>query len=85
MAQWARKIYPACWWLASFRNRLSLKVRNACCSVYKGKDEDGTAVLVKVQQTGDVQPAWRAVREVRSWRASALCLALPQVLPKDQF
>ena len=52
--------------------RLSLKVRNACCSVYKGKDEAGTPVIVKVQETSEAQPAWRAVREVRSWRASSV-------------
>jgi hypothetical protein len=34
--------------------------------VYKGKLEDGTQVIVKVQETSDAQPAWRAVREVRS-------------------
>ena len=41
-------------------------MHNACCSMYKGKDEDGTPVIVKVQDTSDAQPAWRAVREVRS-------------------
>jgi hypothetical protein len=40
-------------------------VRNACSvSVYKGKLEDGTLVVVKVQDTSDAQPAWRAMREV---------------------
>ena len=35
-------------------------------SVYMGKLEDGTAVVVKVEQTSDGRPAWRSVREVRS-------------------
>jgi hypothetical protein len=33
--------------------------------VYKGKLEDGTQVIIKVQETSDAQPAWRAVWEVQ--------------------
>ena len=51
---------------------LSLTKRNTCCSVYKGKDEDGTPVIVKVQETSDTLPAWRATLEVRSCRAPSV-------------
>jgi hypothetical protein len=67
-----RYIQRAGGWLRFATRPSRSKSPQRLCSVYKGKDEDGKPVIVKVQETSEAQPAWRAVREVCSWRAPSV-------------